>query len=235
VTASTPHRILLIDDDPTVLALLRGHLDGPEFTLRTATTGEDGISACGDFGPDLIVLDVGLPDIMGTEVARRLRAGGFRNPILMLTAMSDEADIVAGLESGAAAYLTKPFRVAEVEAWVRAALRTARDLREDESGTGTEALELDADHRRVRRPDRDEYVRLTPTETLLLGTLMRAGGDLVSRATLLREVWEMDFDPGTTLVEVHVSNLRAKLRRLGADGAVVTVRGEGYRFDPGEL
>jgi two-component system KDP operon response regulator KdpE len=225
-------RVLAVDDDPEVLETLGRILGAPEFEVFTATTGAEGLEACSEVNPHLVLLDVGLPDVLGTEVLRRLRASGFRRPVVMLSAMGSESDVVEGLESGAAAYLTKPFRPGEVVAWIRAALRTAG------SGTGapgTEGpLELDIDHRRVRRTDDGREVRLTPTEMLLLSTIHRAKGALVDRATLLREVWEMDFDPGTTLVEVHLSNLRGKLRELDADGVIHNVRGEGYRYVPGE-
>lgn len=222
------YRVLIVDDDPHVVAVLNAALAGGEYETRAVGTGTEGLRAVRELSPHLIILDVGLPDVEGTEVARRLRVGGDATPILMLTALSGEADVVEGLDSGATAYITKPVRPSEVQAWVRSLLRSV--VRQSAAPRRAGEMELDVERRTVRWEQEGDEVRLTPVETRLLATLLDAAGDLVPRDELLRRVWDMDFDPGSGVVAVHVSNLRSKLASIGAGHLVETVRGEGYRL-----
>lgn len=224
------HRLLLVDDDPHVLRVLQSVFESSDYDVAAVDTGRGALEAVLELRPDLVVLDVGLPDLSGTEVARRLRESGETVPILMLTALSAEEQVVEGLDSGATAYITKPVRPSEVRAWVRSLLRSAAQPAARRAG----GIELDVERRRVRLGSADGDAQLTPTETRVLATLLDAGGATVSREALLRRVWEMDFDPGTLVVEVHLSNLRRKLAEIGGDGLIETVRGEGYRVAPPE-
>jgi DNA-binding response OmpR family regulator len=218
-------RVLLVDDDAYVIGVLRTAFANEEFDITVAATGREALNAVDSRLPDLIVLDVGLPDLLGTEVARRLRASGITTPILMLTALDSEQHIVAGLESGATAYVTKPARPSEVRAWARALLREGSPQPRSRSFG---AFELDAERRCLRNRSTGQEVKLTSLQVRLLAVLMDAAGEPLSRHELLRRVWEMDFDPGTPLVEVHISALRRKLAVLGDALQLETIRNVGY-------
>jgi DNA-binding response OmpR family regulator len=221
------HKVLLVDDDTYVIGLLRTAFASEEFDISVAGTGRDALSAVDTRLPDLIVLDVGLPDLLGTEVARRLRANGISTPILMLTAMDSEQHIVAGLESGATAYVTKPVRPSEIRAWARALLRDDVPPQRTRVYGG---IELDAERRCLRVRATGQEIKLTSLQVRLLAVLMDAAGEPLSRHELLRRVWDMDFDPGTPLVEVHISALRRKLAVLGDAIQLETIRNVGYQL-----
>lgn len=224
--------VLLVDDDPSVLRALHTvfHADG--FDTVEAQCGREALDAVSAREPDLIVLDVGLPDILGTEVARRIRALGITTPILMLTALDAEEDVVAGLDSGATAYVTKPLRGSEIRAWTRALLRSAA---EGEPVRRFGELELDTERHRATARSNGRSVRLTPRQVRLLAVLIEGAGSPLSRETLLKRVWDMDFDPGTTVVDVQLSHLRRKLAQLEGGVGIETVRNQGYRLAPAEL
>ncbi len=221
-------RVLLAEDDvaisePLARALRR---EGYEVTVRA--DGLEALAAAKD-NPELVVLDLGLPSMDGLEVCRRLRAEGRSAPILILTARADEVDTVVGLDAGADDYVTKPFRLAELLARVRALLRrNPVDETEDESG-----VRIDTQARRAYMNDAE--LQLTAKEFDLLRVLVREQGKVVSREQLMREVWDTQWFGSTKTLDMHVSVLR---RKLGDDAArpryISTVRGVGFRFERGD-
>ncbi len=221
--------VLVVEDAPDVRRLLEVALTRAGYRVQTASSGLEGLERAGAVAPDLVVLDLGLPDLDGTEVCRRLRATG-DSYVLMLTGRTDETDLLGGLAVGADGYLTKPFSPRELVARVAAMLRrprlpvppAARVLRFGE-------LEVDLDSREVHVSARP--LALTRTEFDLLAVLAGLPGRVVERETLLREVWRTDWEGSLRLVEVHVSNLRRKLTAAGLEHPEIrTVRGIGYRL-----
>lgn len=217
-------RVLLAEDDSAISEPLARALrrEGYEVTVCA-----DGMHAyeVGKSGPDLVVLDLGLPRMDGLEVCRRLRADGRTAPILMLTARADEVDTVVGLDAGADDYVTKPFRLAELLARVRALLR-----RMAPGANGEDTVRLDPQARRAFVGD--DEVQLTAKEFDLLRVLQREQGKVVSREQLMREVWATHWYGSTKTLDMHVSVLR---RKLGDDVTrprfITTVRGVGFRFE----
>ncbi|NMH94649.1 response regulator transcription factor [Pseudonocardia bannensis] len=229
-------RVLVVEDSPDVRELLDAVLAGAGFDVCAAATGTDGLRAVREHDPDLVVLDLGLPDMDGTELCRRLRTGSDAY-VLMLTGRSDEVDMLVGLAVGADDYMAKPFSPRELVARVRALLRRPRRIAgapaaavEDENAAQHVGdLLVDRGSREVRV--RGEAVALTRTEFDLLAVLAQRPGRVWERQTLLREVWHSDWEPNLRLVEVHMSNLRRKLAAAGMTGAEIrTVRGVGYRL-----
>jgi two-component system OmpR family response regulator len=213
-------RILVVDDEPHIAALLSATLRLIGYEVATATTGEQALAKAGEFEPELVVLDVMLPDIEGLEVARRLRAGGSTVPVLYLTAH----DAVAGLTAGGDDYVTKPFSLEDVVVRIRAGLRRAAPT-EDRGLLRYADLELDEDAHEVRRAGR--LVELSPTEFNLLRYLLSNAGRVVSKAQILDRVWSYDFGGDARIVESYVYYLRRKIDRWGPP-LIHTVRGVGY-------
>ena len=216
-------RILVVEDEPRVADFIRRGLveDGNEVDV--VRNGEKAIARAGSVRYDVVVLDVGLPGQDGFEVAASLRRSGTK-PILMLTARDAPEDIVRGLNAGADDYLRKPFDFAELVARLRALERRAT------SETAIQAGDITVDRIRHEVRRGDVPLRLTPVEYRLLETIMRASGAIVGRAELLDRVWGMTFDPGTSLIDVHIANLRQKLEGNGGPRVIVTVKGVGFRF-----
>ena len=230
-TAGSPPTILTIEDEPQLLALLRRLLTEQGFAVRGASSGTAGLHLALDAPPDLIVLDVGLPDRSGFEIASELRRRAVRVPILMLTARDTVHDKVEGLDAGADDYLAKPFDASELVARVRALLRRAA-LRDDELRLRVADLELDTVARRVTRGGTE--IALTATEYALLEYLMRNAGRELSRDTIAGHVWKQPLEPESNIVDVYVTYLRKKLDIDGRPRLLHTVRGVGYvlRDDP---
>jgi len=218
-------RILVVDDEPAVRsAVMRAlTLDGYEVTAA-----EDGPSALGAVQrerPELVVLDVLMPELDGIAVCRRLRGDGDRTPILLLTARDAVSDRVAGLDAGADDYLVKPFALEELLARVRALLR--RTVNGDPQGVLRFAgVALDPSTREVRRGERD--VELTRTEFLLLELFLLNPRQVLPRALIFDRVWGYDFGPTSNSLEVYVGYLRRKLEAGGEPRLIQTVRGVGY-------
>ena len=220
-------RILVIEDDEEIVDVLRRTLRAEGFVVEGAVTGAAGIEAVDSFLPDLVILDLGLPDMDGEEVCRRFRAEPetAKVPILMLTARAELDDRVSGLDSGADDYLTKPFERAEILARIRALLRRTPPRGSDVLNVGD--LRLTPDAREVSRGERD--IELTKTEFELLEFLMRNERLVVSRERLLEEVWGYDLASGdTNTLDVFISNLRRKLEEHGEPRILHTKRGSGY-------
>ena len=215
-------RILIAEDEHGISSFLESGLRAEGFA---ATVVEDGSSALalartGEF--DLVVLDLGLPTRDGLSVLEELRRGGNRMPIIILTARSELADTVAGLDRGADDYVTKPFRFEELLARIRARLRTGGSAEETELRSGEVALDLLT--RRARVGDRE--VELSAREFALAEVFFRNSRQVLSREQLLSLVWGYDRDPGSNVVDVYVGYLRKKL----GDDVIATVRGMGYRL-----
>jgi two-component system, OmpR family, response regulator len=223
-------RLLVVDDEPNIVELLATSLRFAGFEVVTAMTGTDAVAAVERYRPDLVVLDVMLPDIDGFVVLRRLRDGRGHLPVLFLTARDANEDKVAGLTLGGDDYVTKPFSLEEVVARIRAVLRRTRATSGDRSARLAVAdLELDEDSHQVWRGDRE--VQLSPTEFNLLRYLMVNAGRVLSKAQILDHVWSYDFDGDANIVESYVSYLRRKLDD-GAEPLIHTVRGVGYVLRP---
>ncbi|MDF2579852.1 MULTISPECIES: response regulator transcription factor [Microbacterium] len=215
-------RILLVDDEPHIIALLERALRTENLEPVVAEDGETALELLDTEEIDLVILDVGLPGIDGFDVLRRIRASGSAVPVIMLTARSGTNDTVEGLDAGASDYVPKPFVVAELLARVRSRLR-------ETPGPATvitrDGVSLDMLTRRATVDGRD--IDLSAREFALAEQFLRHAGEVLSRETLLSRVWELDFDPGSNVVDVYVRYLRGK---VGAS-RIVTVRGEGYRWD----
>jgi two-component system phosphate regulon response regulator PhoB len=223
--------VLVVEDEPDIRSLIVHHLERDGFRCRTAGNGGDALAAVRAAAPDLIVLDVMLPDVDGLEVCRRLRgdASAATVPIIMLTAKADEVDRVVGLELGADDYVAKPFSPKELVARVRAVLRRARPV-DTSRPLAVGGVALDAARHQVTVAG--ARVTLTPKEFQLLHALMESAGRVLSREHLLNRVWgyaRADAIESRT-VDVHVRRLRAKLGDAGA--RIATVKTVGYRFEP---
>jgi DNA-binding response OmpR family regulator len=215
---------LVIEDDEAISALVGTYLEHAGFEVVCECTGEGGFKAVDRRHPRFVVLDLGLPDVDGFDLCRRLR-GSADVPILILTARDEEADRVIGLELGADDYLTKPFSPRELVARVRAVLRRA-DPGPPESRV-IEVGELRVDLRTRSATFAGSRLALRTLEFELLAELARSAGNVVTRDRLLDRVWGLSFAGGTRTVDVHVAQLRKK---LGRPALIHTVRGVGYRL-----
>jgi two-component system OmpR family response regulator len=223
-----PARVLVVDDEPNISALLSATLRLVEFDVRVADSGHRALVAIEEFEPDLIVLDVMLPDVDGFDIARRLRATGHRMPVLFLTARDAVEDRISGLSAGADDYVTKPFSLEEVVLRIRAILRRTQPELEAPADSGVlryADLELDEDAHEVRRAGR--LIDLSPTEFNLLRYLMINAGRVVSKAQILDRVWKYDFGGDGRIVESYVYYLRRKIDKTDPP-LIHTVRGVGY-------
>ena len=219
-------RVLVVDDEPHIADLLATALRYEGFEPVIRDGGAAALAAAIELRPDVILLDVMLPDFDGFEVARRLRLQGERMPIIFLTARDAPADAVHGLTVGGDDYVRKPFSLEEVVARVRSVLRRARPG-VDPGPLRFADLELDDTSHRVVRGERE--VALSPTEYKLLRYLLSNRGRVLSRNQILDYVWDYDFDGESTVVETFVSSLRRKLDD-GGPALIHTVRGVGYRL-----
>lgn len=217
-------RVLVIEDDEEIVDVLRRTLRAEGYEVRATEEGADGLQLSTEFLPDLVVLDLGLPDMDGLEVCARLREGGGEVPILMLTARAETDDRVTGLDSGADDYLVKPFERAELLARIRALLR--RHPPRGSAMLTVGDLRLNPDSQEAIRGDRE--VELTKREFELLEYLMRNQRLVISRERLLEEVWGYDPLDETNTIDVFISNLRRKLEEGGEPRILHTKRGAGY-------
>jgi two-component system OmpR family response regulator len=217
-------RVLVVDDESYITDLVGTALRYEGFHVEEAGGGRAAMSAAAAFRPDLVVLDVMLPDIDGFEVTRRLRSEGFRSPVLFLTAKDATDDKVVGLTIGGDDYLTKPFALDELIARVRAILRRTRPGHEEEPLRFAD-LVMDEDTHEVRRGD--TLVPLTPTEFKLLRYFLLNPRRVLSKTQLLEHVWEYDFGGDPNILETYISYLRKKLNAAGQP-LIQTVRGVGY-------
>lgn len=218
-------RVLLAEDDRGVRESLERALRYEGFEVVTAADGRQALDRARSESPDLLVLDVMMPELDGLEVSRRLRSGGSRLPILMLTARSEVSDRVAGLEAGADDYLVKPFALDELLARMRALLRRT-GVTGHSDVLRVADLELDPAARRVSRGGRP--LELTKTEFDLLELLMFNAGVVLSRDVIYERVWGYDFATTSNSIDVYVGYLRRKTEAGGSSRLIHTVRGVGY-------
>ncbi len=217
-------RLLLVDDEDNLRSMLEAALRHVGFDVHPVATGRAAIDAAGEVRPDLIVLDVMLPDIDGFEVTKRLRSDGSRIPVLFLTARDATEDKVRGLTLGGDDYLVKPFSLEELVARINAVLRRSGAARSDSVVTCAD-LELDDDAHRVTRAGRE--VGLSPTEYNLLRYLLINQGRVVSKAQILDHVWQYDFGGDGGVVETYIGYLRRKVDDVDPR-LIHTIRGVGY-------
>jgi two-component system response regulator MprA len=229
-----PHNLLLAEDDRAIRHALERALTLEGYEVTAVADGVEALAQAHRTPPDVLVLDVMMPGIDGLQVCRVLRAEGNRTPILMLTALVETADRIAGLDAGADDYVVKPFDVEEVFARLRALLRRTgtpdqvpRQQQDIPDGRLTAAgLLLDPQARRVWRGTRE--IELTRTEFDLLELLVRNAGIVLDHTTIYDRIWGYDFGPGSKNLAVYVGYLRRKLDEPGAPSPIHTVRGVGY-------
>ncbi|MEH1129795.1 response regulator transcription factor [Micromonospora sp. CPCC 206061] len=222
---------MVVDDQPNILDMLTTVLRFHGFAVSTAATAAEAVEVAAEVRPDLVVLDVRLPDGDGLDVCRQLRASGLAAGIVFLTARESSRDKIMGLTIGGDDYVTKPFSVDELVARVRAVLRRLRPVPDAATDAGPVGLlrfadiELDEDACQVRRAG--TLVALSPTEFKLLRYLMHNPGRVLSRAQILDAVWNYDFDGGSNVVDTYIGYLHRKLAPLGPP-VIDTARGFGY-------
>jgi two-component system OmpR family response regulator len=218
-------RILLIEDDAKTASYVARGLRETGQAVELSADGKDGLFRLTHEDFDLAIVDRMLPGLDGLSVVKSARAAGFSAPVLLLTAMDAIEDRVAGLEGGADDYLVKPFSFAELNARVNA-LGRRPPIREEDTTLVVADLMLDRLRRMVKRGD--QIVDLQPREFRLLEELMLNDGRVVTRTMLLERVWDFHFDPGTNIVESHISRIRSKIDRGGDPPLIHTMRGAGY-------
>ena len=222
--AVDPSRVLVVDDEENIAFLVGSALRFHGCEVRTAGTGREALESAAAFGPQVVVLDIRLPDIDGFEVLRRLRAGGSAASVLFLTARGTTEDRVRGLTAGGDDYIVKPFALEELVARVQVALRR-QGAATSPSRHQVADLVLDTDAHRVWRGAKE--IHLSATEFKLLRCLMGNAGRVVSRGQILDHVWEYDFGGESAIIESFISSLRKKVDAAGPK-LIHTVRGVGY-------
>jgi len=223
--ATAEARLLVVDDEPNILELLSVALRFNGFEVATATNGQQALTTARTFKPDLVVLDVMMPELDGFEVVRRLRGEGTRVPVLFLTAKDGTEDKVTGLTLGGDDYVTKPFSLDEIVARIKAILRRTMHADEDAVIRAGE-LTMDQDTHEVLVGD--EPIELSPTEFKLLRYLMLNPNRVLSKAQILDHVWEYDFNGDAGIVESYISYLRRKVDAHSTEPLIQTKRGFGY-------
>ncbi len=222
-------RILIVEDEPPIANTVRAYLEQEGYQVEVAQDGPSGLKAARRLRPDVVILDILLPEMDGLEVLRRLRQES-EVYVIMLTARADEVDKIVGLSLGADDYVTKPFSPRELVARVKALLRRGRGLAVEEGPLVFQRLRVDPAARRVWKDGKP--VDLTPTEFDLLLALARRHGKVLTREQLIERVWGYDYYGDDRTVDVHIGRIRKKIEDDPAHPSlVVTVRGAGYRFE----
>ncbi|CAH0188928.1 response regulator transcription factor [Peribacillus frigoritolerans] len=231
-------KILVVDDEQSIVTLLQYNLEQSGYTVITALDGEQGLEAAVDIRPDLVVLDLMLPKMDGLEVCKQLRQQKINIPILMLTAKDDEFDKVLGLELGADDYLTKPFSPREVVARIKAILRRSQlqsngsESSQDQEEGLLKLGELKVFPERYEAFFDEQQLELTPKEFELLLYLAKNKGRVLTRDQLLSAVWNYDFAGDSRIVDVHISHLREKIEKDTKKPLYIkTIRGLGYKLE----
>ena len=224
------HKILVVEDDDATAAYIIKGMTEEGFTVDRANNGRDGLFHASDGSYDAVILDRNLPAMDGMAVLGALRAATIETPVIILSAMGTYDDRIAGLTAGSDDYLVKPFAFAELLARVRLLVRRGNNGAAAETSLKCADLEMDLLSRRVKRAG--AIVDLQPREFRLLEYLMRHVDQVVTRTMLLEGVWDYHFDPGTNVIDVHVSRLRRKLDDGFESPLLHTVRGAGYRLGP---
>ena len=222
---SVQPRVLVVDDEPNITELVAMALRYEGFSVQVAASGRAALGAVAAFSPDVVILDVMLPDIDGLEVLRRLNAEGRKVPVIFLTARDATEDKVRGLTVGGDDYVTKPFSIEELVARIRVVLRRSGGLAAGSNRFALADLELDDDAHEVRRAGK--AVELTPTEYRLLRYLLANAGRVLGRTQILDHVWDYDFGGDASVLETYISYLRRKIDNVEPP-LIQTVRGVGY-------
>ncbi len=222
-----PQRVLIVEDETDIVSPLVKALEREGYAVDQATTGKDAITAATKHQHDIVILDLGLPDMDGLDVCRKLREAGYDGAILMLTARTRELDRVVGLDAGADDYLAKPFGLAELLARLRALLR--RTTVRAAAAPSDRRLHIEVDAHRVRVGDQE--VALTGKEFDVLAVLVANRDKVVSRSQLMAEVWSEGWYGSTKTLDVTIGRLRQKLDRASTAERVVNVRGVGFRLE----
>ncbi len=224
-------RILIVDDDDALRQSLAEQLElHEEFEIGVAATGGDALQAVKARRYDIVLLDVGLPDIDGRELCKVMRRGGHKMPIIMLTAADTDADTILGLESGANDYVVKPFRLGVLLARMRAQLRQHEQSEDAVFAIGPYTFRPSA--KLLVEPESNRKIRLTEKETAILKYLYRAGDKVVAREVLLDEVWGYNAGVATHTLETHIYRLRQKIERDPSDAVLLLTEPGGYRLAP---
>ena len=227
---SNPKKIIIVDDDDMLRETLREQFSlHDEFEVAETATAADGIKAAKADHADLVILDVNLPDMDGREACKLMRRGGYKGPVIMLTAQTSEADTILGLDSGANDYVTKPFRFAVLLARIRAHLRQHEQSEDAVFKLGPYTFKPAA--KLLVRED-SRKVRLTEKETAIIKFLLRAGEQIVSRDVLLQDVWGYNAGVSTHTLETHVYRLRQKIERDPSHAEILVTEGGGYKLIP---
>jgi two-component system OmpR family response regulator len=226
-----PIRALVVDDESSISDLVSIALKYEKFEVRTAASGRDAVSVASEFDPDIIILDIMLPDFDGLEVMKRIRSAQKDVPVLFLTAKDDVKDRIAGLTAGGDDYVTKPFSIEELVARIRGIVRRTlvATVTHENPEIQVDDLVLNEETYEVFRGD--TRVELTATEFELLRYLMRNPKRVLSKAQILDRVWSYDFGGRSSIVEIYISYLRKKIDTLGP-ALIHTVRGVGYVIRP---
>ncbi|KOY16993.1 response regulator transcription factor [Paenibacillus xylanivorans] len=219
--------ILIVDDDEKIVSMLRRGLAFEGYDVQTASNGAEGLSKLMDKEPDIVVLDVMMPQIDGFEVCRRLREAGSKVPVLMLTAKDEVQSRVIGLDTGADDYLVKPFALEELLARVRALLRRKADMADTpDNRLMYEDIILDNDSREVLRDG--QRLELTAKEFELLNLFMQNPKRVLSRDLIMDKIWGYDYSGESNVLEVYIAMLRQKTEEYGGKRLIQTIRGAGY-------
>ena len=227
---STARKILVVDDEDDLRESLVDQLElYEEFATESAATASEGMAKARADTADLIIMDVGLPDMDGREACKLLRKNGFKGPIVMLTAQSSDADTILGLESGANDYITKPFKFAVLLARIRAQLRQHEQSEDAVFTIGPYSFKPAA---KLLQEDNGSKIRLTEKETSILKFLYRAGEKVVSRDVLLHEVWGYNAGVTTHTLETHIYRLRQKMEKDPSNAELLITETGGYKLMP---
>ncbi|WP_434752064.1 response regulator transcription factor [Paenibacillus amylolyticus] len=219
--------ILIVDDDEKIVSMLRRGLAFEGYEVQTASNGAEGLSKLMDKEPDIVVLDVMMPQVDGFEVCRRLREAGSKVPVLMLTAKDEVQSRVTGLDTGADDYLVKPFALEELLARVRALLRRKADISNvTDNRLMYEDIILDNDSREVLRDGK--RLELTAKEFELLNLFMQNPRRVLSRDLIMDKIWGYDYSGESNVLEVYIAMLRQKTEEHGGKRLIQTIRGAGY-------
>ena len=225
-------RLLLVEDDDGIATPLERALAREDYDVARVATGADALTHIGgDEPPQLVILDLGLPDLDGLDVCRHARAAGFAGAVLILTARGDELDRVVGLDTGADDYMSKPVALAELLARVRALLRRFGGAAAANAAPSSEGLRVDEDSHRVFVAGNE--LHLSTKEYALLALLVRETSRVVTRERIMEDVWDEHWFGSTKTLDVTLGRLRSKLGEAGAKVEIVAVRGVGFRLEHG--
>lgn len=219
--------ILIIDDEPQIRKLLQINLESNDYKVIQASTGKEGLVLAASHPPDLVLLDIGLPDASGHEILKKFREW-YNNPIIILSVQDSETDIVSALDNGATDYLTKPFRTGELLARIRAAIKRNQTT-ENQTILNFDELEIDLSSRTVKQ--RDVFLKFTSTEYNLLALFAKNEGKVLTHQYILREIWGFGYQTETQYLRVFVAAIRKKIEENPNNPKhIITESGVGYRF-----